>query len=82
LARGKGVCWEAVRRGATVVVPDVRRFSGHIACDPRSLSEIVVPLHDRTGTVVAVLDVDSDKPNQFDEADRQGLEAVAGLLRL
>jgi L-methionine (R)-S-oxide reductase len=77
LARGRGVCWAAVQRGAAVIVPDVRRFPGHIACDPRSLSEIVVPVRDRSGAIVAVLDVDSDKLARFDE---QGLEAVAALL--
>ncbi len=81
LARGRGVCWEAVRSGATVIVPDVRLFPGHIACDARSLSEIVVPLRDKSGAIVAVLDVDSDKPAQFDEEDRQGLEAIVALLK-
>jgi GAF domain-containing protein len=81
LARGRGVCWEAVRRGGTVVVPDVRLFPGHIACDSRSLSEIVVPLRGADGAVIAVLDVDSDRLDQFDEEDRQGLEAIVALLR-
>lgn len=80
LARGRGICWAAVRSGATVIVPDVRRFAGHIACDARSLSEIVVPVRDAGGMIVAVLDVDSDKPEQFDEEDRQGLEAIVKLL--
>ena len=80
LARGRGVCWEAVRSGETVIVPDVRQFPGHIACDARSLSEIVVPVRDKSGAIVAVLDVDSDKPGQFDEEDRQGLEAIVELL--
>jgi len=81
LARGRGVCWEAVKRGETVIVPDVRKFPGHIACDSRSLSEIVVPLRDKSGTIVAVLDVDSDKPAQFDEADAKGLQAIVALLK-
>jgi L-methionine (R)-S-oxide reductase len=80
LARGRGVCWEAVRRGETLVVPDVRRFPGHIACDPRSRSEIVVPLRDRNGAIVAVLDADSDRPAQFDAADAEGLERIVALL--
>ena len=80
LARGRGVCWEAVRSGATVIVPDVHLFPGHIACDARSLSEIVVPVRDKNGAIIAVLDVDSDKPGQFDEEDRQGLEAIVALL--
>jgi len=80
LARNKGVCWEAIRRGAAVVVPDVREFPGHIACDPRSLSEIAVPVRDEKGAVVAVLDADSDKPAQFDAVDARQLERIAGLL--
>jgi len=80
LARGKGVCWEAVRRGETLIVPDVRLFPGHIACDARSLSEIVVPLRDASGAITAVLDVDSDKTGQFDEEDRIGLEMIVKLL--
>jgi L-methionine (R)-S-oxide reductase len=80
LARGGGVCWEAVRRGETLVVPDVRQFPGHVACDPRSLSEIAVPLRNRNGAVVAVLDVDSDRLAQFDEADAEGLERIIALL--
>ncbi len=80
LARERGVCWAAVQRRETVIVPDVRLFPGHIACDSRSLSEIVVPVRDASGEIVAVLDVDSDKTAQFDEEDREGLEAVAALL--
>jgi GAF domain-containing protein len=80
LARGRGVCWEAVRRGETLIVPDVRLFPGHIACDARSLSEIVVPLRDASGATMAVLDVDSDKTGQFDEDDRIGLERIVKLL--
>jgi len=80
LARGRGVCWEAVRRNETVIVPNVHHFSGHIACDSRSLSEIVVPVRGAGGEIIAVLDVDSDKLGQFDEEDRRGLEAIVNLL--
>ncbi len=80
LARDRGVCWEAVRRGETVIVPDVHKFPGHIACDSRSLSEIVVPVRDGKGAIVAVLDVDSDKPDQFDEIDADYLERMAALI--
>jgi L-methionine (R)-S-oxide reductase len=80
LTRGRGVCWEALRRGETVIVSDVRHFAGHIPCDSRSLSEIVVPLRDGAGTIIAVLDVDSDKTGQFDETDAAGLEKIAALL--
>jgi len=82
LAKNKGICWEAVKRGETVVVADVRLFPGHIACDPRSLSEIVVPVRDIKGTIAAVLDVDSDILAQFDEADSEGLQGIVGLLKL
>jgi L-methionine (R)-S-oxide reductase len=81
LARGRGVCWEAVKRGEAVIVPDVHAFSGHIACDARSLSEIVVPVRDGSGAIVAVLDVDSDKVGQFDAADAAGLQSIVDLLR-
>jgi L-methionine (R)-S-oxide reductase len=81
LARERGVCREAIRRSETVVVPDVHQFPGHIACDSRSLSEIVVPVRDGSGAIIAVLDVDSDKLAQFDEADAEGLEKIVDLLR-
>ncbi len=80
LAREKGVCWAAVTRGETVIVTDVRAFPGHIACDSRSLSEIVVPVRDGKGAIVAVLDVDSDKLGQFDADDAEGLQAIVELL--
>lgn len=80
LARDRGVCWEAVKRGATVIVSDVRSFAGHIACDSRSLSEIVVPVRDGNGVIVAVLDVDSTCLVQFDETDACELERIAALL--
>ena len=76
----QGVCWAGVDRGEPVVVPDVHAFPGHIACDSRSRSEIVIPLRDGSGAVVGVLDVDSERPAHFDEVDREGLEAVAGLI--
>ncbi len=76
----QGVCWAAVRRGDTIVVADVHAFEGHVACDARSQSEIVVPVRDRNGTIVAVLDVDSDRPAAFGDIDRVGLEAIAALI--
>lgn len=75
-----GVCWAAVRRGASVVVPDVHAFEGHVACDARSQSEIVVPVRDAGGNIVAVLDIDSDRPAAFTETDRLGLEAIVALI--
>lgn len=72
---GKGVCGTAAARDATLVVPDVHQFPGHIACDSASNSEIVVPIHGPGGTVFGVLDIDSPVPDRFTEEDREGLEA-------
>lgn len=77
---GKGVCGAAAARGKTVLVPDVHAFPGHIACDSRSNSEIVVPVRDETGELVAVLDIDSTQFDAFDDADRNGLEAICATL--
>jgi len=72
---GRGVCGTAVERQASVVVPDVHAFPGHIACDSASRSELVVPLI-KNGTVLGVLDLDSPSPNRFDEDDREGCETL------
>jgi L-methionine (R)-S-oxide reductase len=80
LARGKGVCWAGITEERTIVVADVRQFPGHIACDARSLSEIVVPYRDGDGKVAGVLDVDSDRLAQFDDADARQLETIVALL--
>jgi L-methionine (R)-S-oxide reductase len=77
---GKGVCGTAAATGETQLVPDVHAFPGHIACDSRSESEIVVPVFDRTGALAAVLDVDSTKKDAFDRVDQAGLEAICGDL--
>ena len=76
IAFGRGVCGAAAETGQTQLVPDVHAFPGHIACDSRSESEIVVPVFDRAGQLIAVFDVDSDKPAAFDEIDQQGLETI------
>ena len=76
LPAGRGLCGVAARTGETQLVPDVDALEDHIACDARSRSEIVVPLRDRE-RLVAVLDVDSDRLDAFDDADREGLQAVA-----
>ncbi len=73
---GKGVCGTAARRGETVVVPEVDKFPGHITCDGRSKSEIVVPVFGRDRELIAVFDVDSEFLSTFDETDRQHLEAM------
>jgi L-methionine (R)-S-oxide reductase len=73
---GRGVCGTAAAERRTVIVPDVEAFPGHIACDARSRSEIVVPVSDRTGALLAVLDVDSDRLAAYDAADQAGLERI------
>ena len=73
---GKGVCGAAAAARRTVKVDDVMAFPGHITCDPRSRSEIVVPVFDRSKNLIAVLDVDSEKLAAFDETDRKGLERI------
>src|SRR5213075_1531205 len=76
---GRGVCGTAAAQRKTVVVPDVTQFPGHIACDPSSKSEIVVPVFDGSGALIAVLDVDSDRLDAFDKEDAKGLERIAAL---
>lgn len=72
----KGVCGACATKRETIIVPDVHVFPGHIACDSASNSEIVVPVFDAGGALVAVLDVDSTQFDAFDEADARGLEAA------
>ena len=76
----QGVCWAGIDRGGPLIVPEVHVFPGHIACDSRSRSEIVIPLRDASGAVIGVLDVDSERPAHFDDVDRDGLEAIAALI--
>jgi L-methionine (R)-S-oxide reductase len=78
IAAGRGVCGAAAQRRESVVVPDVLAFSDHIVCDAASRSEIVVPLL-RGDELVGVLDLDSPRLARFDDEDRAGLEAVAGI---
>lgn len=73
---GRGVCGAAARTGQTQVVQDVHAFPGHIACDSRSRSEIVVPVRDASGALIAVFDVDATEPAAFDAVDAQALEAL------
>jgi len=75
IAPGKGVCGEAARLRKTIVVEDVHRFPGHIACDSASNSEIVVPIV-KQGCLLGVLDLDSPAPGRFDDEDRTGLERL------
>jgi GAF domain-containing protein len=77
---GKGVCGVCAAQRETVIVPDVHAFSGHIACDGRSNSEIVVPVFDTAGALVAVLDVDSVAFSAFDAIDARGLERICASM--
>lgn len=77
---GKGVCGASWERAQTIIVDDVDKFPGHIACSSASKSEIVVPLFNKEKKVVGVLDVDDDKYAMFDETDKLYLEQVAALV--
>ena len=79
IAIGRGVCGSAVAERRTLVVPDVHKFPGHIACDGASNSEIVVPLF-KDDEIFGVLDIDSPVFDRFDENDKAGLEEFAGVL--
>jgi GAF domain-containing protein len=79
LEKNKGVCWTCINRRESIVVPDVEKFPGHIPCDPRSKSEITIPLWEGD-EVYGVLDVDSDKLNAFSEIDRKWLEKIIELI--
>jgi L-methionine (R)-S-oxide reductase len=77
----RGVCGAAARREETIIVPDIHQFPGHIACDPNSKSEIVVPVFNDRDKLIAVLDVDSAEYDAFDEVDKRHLEEIITLLR-
>jgi GAF domain-containing protein len=76
----KGVCGHCYATGETVIVPDVEAFLGHIACSSASKSEIVLPVFDSNGNVAMVLDVDSDRLNDFDETDAEGLRKITEIV--
>lgn len=78
---GKGVCGTAAAKRQTVIVPDVEQFPGHIVCDSRARSEIVVPVFGANGSLRAVLDVDSEHLRAFDEEDATGLERLVEWFR-
>ncbi len=80
LARDTGVCWAGILNKSTIIVPDVHQFPGHIACDSRSNSEVVIPLLDRDGEIIGVLDVDSELKNAFDKTDAEWLEKIVKLV--
>lgn len=76
----EGVCWACLKEKKSIIVPDVHAFPGHVACDARSQSEIVVPLHEPAGNVVGLLDVDSEQQEAFGQVDCLGLERIAELI--
>lgn len=80
LKKDTGVCWAGINQKETIVVPDVEKFPGHIACDSRSQSEIVVPLRDPSGKILGILDIDSSSLNSFDHVDAEWLEKILKLL--
>ena len=80
LKKDAGVCWAGIIQKKTIIVPDVHQFPGHIACDSRSNSEIVVLLKSKEGQITGVLDVDSKDLNSFDEVDKDGLEKILQLI--
>jgi GAF domain-containing protein len=80
IARGRGVCGTAWEKNEALVAPDVHAFPGHIACDPESRSEIVIPLRAPSGDAWGVLDIDSRNVDDFDEEDLAELEPIARLL--
>jgi len=79
IQKGRGVCGNCWQNATTLIVPDVEKFRGHIACSSVSKSEIVIPIM-KDGDVVAVLDVDSDAYNFFDETDKKYLEMIVALI--
>ena len=78
---GEGVCGTCVKQGKTLIVPDVHQFPGHVVCDPNSKSEIVIPLFDQDQSIRGVLDIDSDREDNFDIVDQDNLEKVSELLK-
>ena len=80
LAKDTGVCWTAINQKKSVIVDDVSAFPGHIACDSRSASEIVVPILNSDNDIIGVLDVDSSELNNFDEVDAHWLEKIVNLV--
>ncbi len=80
LEKDKGVCWAAFNKKETVTVDDVHQFPGHIACDSRSNSEIVVPFKNKKGEIIGVLDIDSKEKASFSEVDAHWLEKILELV--
>lgn len=81
IRKGKGVCGASWAEAKTLIVPDVEKFPGHIACSSLSRSEIVIPIIQK-GNVLGVLDVDSKDLNQFDETDKRYLEEIVSMIKI
>jgi len=81
LEKHVGVCWAAIDQDTTQIVDDVHVFPGHIPCDDRSRSEVVVPIHDVQGRPVGVLDIDSHRDGHFDEVDGEGCRLIVDILQ-
>jgi L-methionine (R)-S-oxide reductase len=79
LTKHTGVCWAAIDQKKTLIIPNVHKFSGHIACDSCSVSEIVIPIY-KGNEIVAVFDIDSKELNSFDEVDAKYLEKIVGMI--
>jgi L-methionine (R)-S-oxide reductase len=82
LSYPNGACWHAVIQRQNLLIPDVNLFSGHISCDSRAKSEIVIPIYNKGIEVFGVLDVDSDKLNSFDEDDIEGLKRITEMIKV
>ena len=80
LKKDTGVCWAGINQQNAIIVPDVEKFPGHIACDSRSKSEIVIPLKNKEENIIGILDVDSNEYNQFDEVDEKELTKILDLI--
>jgi GAF domain-containing protein len=80
LKKNVGVCWAAINEKKTIIVPDVHQFPGHIACDSRTKSEIVIPVKNQNNEIIGCLDVDSDTLAAFDEIDALYLEKILSLI--
>jgi L-methionine (R)-S-oxide reductase len=80
LKKDTGVCWAGINQQKSIVVADVHDFTDHIACDARSQSEIVVPVRDKNGDIVGVMDVDSSVLNTFDDTDQLYLEKIVAMI--
>ena len=80
LQKDTGVCWACLNRQESIIVPDVEKFPGHIACDARSKSEIVIPVRNQGGEVIAILDADSEKLDTYDEIDNLNLQTISDMI--